>query len=466
MLLLLSIFAKIIYFTSRFSGRGSGTSLPGWIVEKYFPNLLKDLAQNFEEIILISGTNGKTTTRAVLSQIYESNHKKVCTNRGGANILRGIASSLLLNLDWLGRNNSEVLILEVEEASLPKLTQKVKPDKIIFTNLFRDQLDVYGEIDQTFNYFKQTLLNLGVKTKQNPQPEQDNILAKPLTFANLQKKINSRKNFHTDLKVYINYDDKKLLKLIDTLDFYVVGYSLELDPIDLPKYEGQAPVFSLPQKIYQASNIISKNLESSFTVKIDKKNEFLIETKLPGTFNIYNILPAFLVGYEKFGKNSIPPIVGFKPVFGRGEKITLPNQKQLTLFLVKNPAGFDEVLKLVSSNFPDKKLNFGFLINDKIADGKDVSWLWDVNFEKHLKSIQINKIFTSGSRGLDILLRLQHAEYLVKLTDFVDEMENLLNLIEIENQDFIVFSTYTVMLEFRKNLEQKVNLAGINSSGF
>jgi UDP-N-acetylmuramyl tripeptide synthase len=165
-LLFLSFFAKFLAFFSCLTKRGSGTALPGYIVETKFINILAKFQHEYEEIIFISGTNGKTTTRAVLVEMYENSGFRVCTNRGGANIIRGIASSILLDLDIKAKPKSQILILEVEEASLPILTLYLQPKILILTNLFRDQLDAYAEIDKTLSYFEETLVNLGANEKE------------------------------------------------------------------------------------------------------------------------------------------------------------------------------------------------------------------------------------------------------------------------------------------------------------
>jgi UDP-N-acetylmuramyl tripeptide synthase len=459
--LLLAYFAKIIAFLSRLFSKGSGTSLPGLVVEKYFVKILQNLAKEYSEITFISGTNGKTTTRAMLVYIYEKQGRKVCTNRGGANIIRGIASSLLLDLDFFGRAKSEYLILEVEEASLPILTKYIKPQNIILTNLFRDQLDVYGEIDQTMKYFLESLKNLGIKNKVKTKKAANSLALNNKIFTKFK---NSKRP--QGLKVYINYDDKKLLTLIDKLNFYSIGFSLEMDDQDKPKYEKSESVVSFPDELYLASNILSKNLRTSFSIKVDKNKEFLVETRLPGSFNVYNSLPAFLIGYEKFGADIIPSMKEFSPVFGRGERVLLENSKELIMFLVKNPAGFDEVLKLIKHDFEDQEINLCIAINDKIADGKDVSWLWDISLEDFVENQKIKGLITSGSRGLDMLLRLQYSGLDVSLNQYEPSYESLYHKFEKMNQNIILLATYTAILDIREELAKNLDIPGISSAGF
>jgi lipid II isoglutaminyl synthase (glutamine-hydrolysing) len=429
-IILLANLAKFLAYVSQALGKGSGTALPGLIVERRFMDILGPIADQFEEIILISGTNGKTTTRAILVDIYEKNGIQVCTNRGGANILRGIASSLLLNLDKQGKVTSRVAILEVEEASLPKLVKYVRPDIMILTNIFRDQLDAYGEIDQTIGYFKTAL-----------------------QIAQARKK----------LKLFINADDHKLLAAALGFEGEIYGFGLNLPDSKKPDYEDQ----SSQQTTDFTEKFIGYSVRSnSFQVATSDNLIHKLTTKLPGVYNQYNVLAAFLVGYLRFTVMAIQPIADFKPVFGRGEEIVLENGKNLQLFLIKNPAGFNQVLSWVKdSNTKKPNINVAILINDNIADGRDVSWLWDSDLEDFVSGQPTKHFFTGGTRGADMLLRLEYAGLEAKPNQNISNFENLLNKINSTDEDFIVLATYTALMDFRKILAIKSNIKQITEQG-
>jgi UDP-N-acetylmuramyl tripeptide synthase len=428
-ILFLSYLAKTLAYISKLLGKGSGTALPGLIVEQKFIEILEPLGKQFEEIIFISGTNGKTTTRAILVDIYEQNGVAVCTNRGGANILRGIASTLLLNLDNRGKSKAKVAILEVEEASMPKLAKYIAPDTVILTNIFRDQLDAYGEIDQTIGYFKQAL-----------------------ALAQTKKTV----------KLYINSDDQKLLTAAKDFKGEIYGFGLNLPATKKPDFEqdadqvvdftGQFTAYSVKTNSFQvvtSDNVIHK-----------------LSTRLPGVYNLYNVLVAFVVGYEKFGASTINPVVNFQPVFGRGEDIMLPNGRKLQLFLIKNPAGFNLVLDWIADTFStDYAINLAIAINDNIADGRDVSWLWDADLETFVSTQRLNKIFTAGTRAEDMLLRLQYAGAKVRPGENMNNLETLFQQILETDQDFLVLCTYTALMDFRKLLSKTIELAQITQQG-
>ena len=420
--------AKILSTLSITLKKGSGTAIPGLFIEKYTPWVTQYYNNKFKEIIFISGTNGKTTTRALLAHIYETNGEKIVTNRGGANIFRGIASSLVLSTDIWGNVSSSTLILEVEEATLPKLTRYIKPDKLILTNIFRDQLDAYGEIDTTLEFFRKGIANCS-----------------------------------DDLQIIINGDDQKLLSILKEGQ-NTTQFKLE-DKARKPEFETTETVNINPlgEKMTASQIQMTDNSETQFVINKDNAN-FLVTTLLPGDYNIYNILASLCVALPKFDHRAIESVATFKPVFGRGEVIQV-GKANLHLFLVKNPVGFDEVLHFIHQTNADKPVNICFIINDAIADGKDVSWLWDIKLEDFRVKQKVGKVLTSGERGLDMLLRLEYGGYNVKITDNINKIESLIEEISTQNADFYLLSTYTALLYTRKEIEKYTNLSSITAVG-
>jgi lipid II isoglutaminyl synthase (glutamine-hydrolysing) len=422
---ILYIISRMLTFFIKVFKLGNATSLPGLLVEKFNINVLKYFNNKYKKIIFISGTNGKTTTRAVLVDFIEKNGFKVCTNRGGANIARGIASSLLSDLNFLNKVQSDYLVLEVEEATLPKLKDLIKIDYLILTNVFRDQLDAYGEIDKTIEYF-----NIFLKDQY--------------------------------CEVVINGDDPKLLNVVSSNTknrFFYCG----LQSDESPNYEGNISV-----KVnyhYFANEITYDKGEMNF-----KLNNSLFKTQLSGVYNIYNIIFAYVVAEKLNLKNLGKLISEFPPVFGRGEVFDINGEKTY-LYLVKNPEGFNQVLQYIKKAFHDNDLNFFFLVNDQIADSRDVSWLWDVEFEKYriefLKNnVNITNIYTGGSRADDILLRLEYADfYSLNYGNNLGSIECVVDNINLLNSTNIVFATYTAMLEFRKELSKYMKVESITKVG-
>ena len=426
---------RCLKFLSKLLKKGSGTSLPGLLIEKYYPQILKPLTQKYSTIILITGTNGKTTTRSILTHLFRSNNQKICTNSGGANIYRGLASSVLFDFNLLhNKPNSDTLILEVEEATLPRLSQYLKANYLILTNVFRDQLDVYGEIEQTSKYFEKAINNFTQKS---------------------------------NLKLVFNSEDPQLVNLVNRLDvakIYLVGFQLQVDELKKPKFEGELPALIPKCELATADKIVLDSDASEFEFEYEDQ-KIDCQLNLNGIYNIYNALGAMIVAKEVLNLKSFESLKTLAKVFGRGETIKI-GSNTLQLFLVKNPAGFEQVLGSLTNSAANHLV---ILVNDKIADGRDVSWLWDTNFERYYDSLQksFESFKTGGSRGFDMLLRLQMAGFSVKPEDNFQDLSQLQAHIKSStNAHFTICATYTALLEIRKLLGTQVNLAAIDSSEF
>jgi lipid II isoglutaminyl synthase (glutamine-hydrolysing) len=456
--LLYSYFAKFVVVIIKLTGKGSGTALPGYLVENYFPFLLSEYVKGFDQSIVITGTNGKTTSRSMIVKIFQDNGQVVCTNKGGANIYRGIVSTLISNWNWKGGVKSRILILEVEEATLPKLTKYIDPTVILFTNIFRDQLDAYGEIDKTLEFFRISLNQ-------------------------------------TTSKIVINSDDHKLLSILDGIATNITskkikylqgqtnpenckrrevyGFGIKDSTIKMLDFEESSTFAEVcyESQIF-ASKITCKNLQSNLTIDHVSKsgqNSYSLTNNLLGTYNVYNCLAALAITLPIFGEKSLESLEQIQPVFGRGEKIVFRN-KEIWIFLVKNPAGMNQVLDLINENFDEVGVNLCYLVNDKIADGRDVSWLWDCNFEGFVKSTKIKqKSFTSGTRGLDMLLRLEHANFSVKTDNYYPKIEDMVEeqifTLTTKPQKYIFLATYTAMLKLRLVLSKRIPLSKISDEG-
>jgi len=414
---------------------GSGTALPGLLAENHRPQLFNYFATQLEFVVLITGTNGKTTTKALLSDILDEAGIKHISNESGSNLRRGILSTFISKSNAFGKLNSKFAVFEVEEATLPKIVKEIKPNVLIVTNLFRDQLDAYGEVNKTREYILTAL-------KLCPSA-----------------------------KVILNADDPMVRSLSEDLVNEFHYFSLPKEYRKGIKFEKLNRVSTnrtatTPSEILTTNSIaVTNDLSTKFTIKT---HEFVL--KAPGFFHVYNALAAIQttrllkIDFQTIQKG----FKKFKPAFGRGEEIVLkgwksPTKKQpiwkFKILLVKNPAGLNLTLEMLSQA---KGSNLLFILNDKIADGKDVSWIWDANLEL-LKDIQPNKIFVSGIRSKDMALRIKYAlgkDYHTKERDIkVQTFQRfILRKIKQEVPDgglIFVLPTYTAMNEFRKLLGRK-----------
>ncbi len=419
-------FAKLLTLTLKVSGRGSGTALPGYLVGKYFPFALDALVSQIPTIIAITGTNGKTTTQTMLNAMLEQREGvNILRNKAGANLSQGILSELLKQSSAFGRLDFTHAILEVEEATLPRIAVTLKPEVIAVTNLYRDQLDAYGEIDRTEKLIR------------------DGIAQCP------------------EAAVVVNGDDPRTARLTKGLGNVTYFISLSQDYSRFLPYEGSLHHREKGEQGLEATHIhINEDLTTDFKVEGTLNGDSVhipgARTASPGFFHVYNALTALtishLLGVDDH--RAVQGLQNFKPAFGRGEILTRQvNHKRVhyRLLLVKNPASFSLSLELMG-NIPNLKLILA--INDNTADGKDVSWLWDSELER-LNQASIQWIICTGIRAKDMRVRLKYAleqepaaaiATVEAIRAAIDQSFEQAN----DGDTVFVMPTYTAMLEFRK----------------
>lgn len=425
-IIIYSLISRIITMLSSFLGIGSGTSVSGIIAEKYFPQCVRYFRGKYKKIIYITGTNGKTTTRSIFAHILDKEGISYCTNRGGANIFRGIVTSLLGDISLIGKVQSDYLVLEVEEATLPKLSHFLPPDILVLTNIFRDQLDAYGEIDSTLNFFTSTITN------------------------------------HDPL-IVINTDDQLLTSTISKYTHKLYGFGVQSDTII---------------DFEESSQSSNKTIKNNLIIKRTSNGEITLHphsnlhkiytafTQLEGDYNLYNIAGAIQLGSLIFDQyDYIQHISTYTPAFGRGEKINIGN-RMLHLYLVKNPAGYNAVLSLLNSKNKNTQFDLVCALNDNIADGKDVSWIWDISIEKYLRTLSPSTITTLGTRKYDMALRLHYAGIDITESAIQNSIRDTINQRTKTNEIYIL-ATYTSLLEIRRELSEMVPdmRKNINSKG-
>jgi len=443
--------AKLTIKILRILKRG-GTTLPGKIAMKLCPDILNKIAGSFK-VIMVTGTNGKTTTTRIIAQMLKQSGTEFITNKSGANLVSGIITTFIENVSLTGHSKYSTALLEIDEAAFRKVSLSIEPDILVVTNFFRDQLDRYGELYTTLK---------GVKSG-----------------------ISNFKN----TKLVLNADDSLCASLAHDVDKETVYYGISSEAYNAPdeiynsdavfcihcktKYEYSSRVyghlgwFSCPNCGYRrpATQITCTSIEelsdsySILTLDISGK-AYKAKVNLPGLYNIYNSLAAAACGYLLNLSNEviIDAIGSFECGFGRMESIDAGN-KAIKLILVKNPTGFDQVISYLKTI--KKPSVFAFIINDKLADGTDISWLWDVEFEKLSKMDNILYFFTSGIRAEDMAVRLKYAsvdtELIVIEKDYDKLIERALEKTP-EGSSLYILPTYTAMLEIRKTLSNRFAL--------
>jgi UDP-N-acetylmuramyl tripeptide synthase len=377
------VLTKIITSFLRFFGIGHGTTWPGEIALNLDKHFISHIIKKNKQLktVVVAGTNGKTTSVKSIKYILSQNGKKVFSNQSGANLLNGVTSTLIKHADINGKIDYDIAILEIDENVLPLIINEFHPNAILILNLFRDQLDRYGEINITINKWRDALNKLDDKTSlilNNHDSEIYNLgkqLKKsPVYYFGVSKKYLTKKTIpHEADSIYCPICSTKL-------KFHEIAYS----------HIG---------KFYCPKCSFSNNEYSDLTEDV--------EIPLLGLFNRYNFSGVALLVNKVFGLNKdqiVQYFSTYKPGFGRQELINFRN-KNVLLQLSKNPVGFNQSIEFL--NDVKGKKTVLLALNDRIPDGRDISWIWDVDFE-HLVEIT-EKIFVTGDRAYDLGVRLEYA---------------------------------------------------------
>lgn len=468
--------AKFLSTSSQRLKLGAGATWPGEVMMRFDPKFLADAAKELKYSVLIAGTNGKTTTSAMVRWILDAHEPEVPNapkepkaqilhNETGANLLNGLASIMVKNTDDRGRLVSNVGVFEIDEASLPLVLKEFTPTVIILLDLFRDQLDRYGEVDIVADKWLESLQTLPSTTT-----------------------------------VVINADDPHLAYIGSKLHANVVYFGLGDPSKFLPKVPHAVDTTYCPncgKKLSFAGVYLSHLGEwechsCGFAHPTNTLSGRDVKSPLIGTYNIYNTMGAVLAVYELGRKapevpkgpeeakgRKVPDVPdvpegtkvkkervkelnelldSFKPVFGRQEEMVIEGKK-VKILLSKNPAGFNASLATVIEKKPKSVL---LVLNDRIPDGRDVSWIWDVDFEMLPSD---TSVFVSGDRVYDMALRIKYAmgnqKSKVKNQNYNAKLKingNLKQAIHAglgsvdTDETLYVLATYSAMLEVREIL--------------
>lgn len=417
-----------------------GSTFPGTVALKFDKNILKKVSKGYK-VILVTGTNGKTTTTSMITNILKENGFNVITNNTGANLYRGIVACFVDNYKFFKKNTNKYAVIEVDEANVKFVTEYITPEIITITNLFRDQLDRYGEVYTTLEKILE-----GVKKVPESKLvlNGDDSLFGKLPITNKTIYYGFKKPLNENKKIDVNADAKfcKVCKSPYSYNFITYNH--------LGDFYCENCGYKRPELNYYISDIINLDSNSS-TVKINN-NEVTISQS--GIYNIYNGLCAYSITSELNVSNKIiaDSLSKQDSSFGRQEEIKI-NNKTVKIILVKNPAGYNQALDTLCLNKND--FSTLFMLNDNYADGQDVSWIWDVDFEK-LNTLPIKDIFISGIRRYDMAVRLKTAGLNQDSFIIEGEYEPLTEKIKSCSTDKIyVLATYTAMINYRKYLFSK-----------
>lgn len=420
-----------------------GSSYPGKLALKIDPNILDYLAKDYQ-VVVVTGTNGKTLTTALTVNILRQEFENVLTNPTGANMVQGIVSTFLSARPKKGQK--KFAVLEIDEASLREVTKYIKPELFVFTNIFRDQMDRYGEIYTTYKL---------IVEGASQAPEALILANGDAPIFHSVETVNPRKYYGFDhlpdreQLAHYNTDNVLCPNCQHILHYKMITYA------NLGNYYCPNCAFKRPALDYRLTELTDMtNTQASFVI-----DEEPYQLEVGGLYNIYNALAATAVAehYHLAPEKIRAGLAYDEKVFGRQEVIHI-DDKECTLVLVKNPVGLNQVIDMVGLT-PDP-FSLVCLLNANYADGIDVSWIWDGNHEA-FADMAIPAVIAGGDRHKDMALRLKVAGIDEAAITEVPSVEEVLTKVQaLPTQKVYILATYTAVLQLRKKLAEKGYIKG------
>ena len=435
---------RLITLAIKLLRRGGGTSFPGSMALKIDKNILvKFSSQLPRRVIIVTGTNGKTSVATLLAGVLREAGFKVVHNSSGANLLGGVTVAFSQSANIFGRLNHDWAVIEADEGVFASLVAQLKPKAVLVTNIFADQLDRYGDTEKALALIAQGLANLPagsqvilngddpLLTTLSPGPEID---FKYFCLKDSQKSLGEIHQFCPSCR--------------NKLSYHQLYYE------NLGKFECANCGFKNPACNYWAEDIELQGLKGSEFTLASSRDRFDLNINTPGLYNIYNYLGVFALASDLQMpiKTIETSLNDFQGSFGRMQRIEIAGKKAI-MALAKNAAGFNQVLNTLK-NKEEYRLLLG--VNDQLSDGIDLSWLWDINFEDLLSDSLNLPVHLSGSRALDLKLRLKYAQIDQVLVEEDLSHAFALAIADLDpKEELIIIINYTAMLQLQNSLSKK-----------
>jgi UDP-N-acetylmuramyl tripeptide synthase len=423
---------------SRLAGRGGGTTIPGKLLWKLDPGAIDRLAARLPQgAVLVSATNGKTTTASMIASIL-SPRVRLAHNRSGANLVSGVASTLL------GTRDAELGLFEVDEGALSEVARRVRPRALCLGNLFRDQLDRYGELELVAARWRSAVAELpdALLVVNGDDPQVGDLVRARSEGRSLVFGVDDPSQARPALQ---HAADSKYCLVCGTPYDYAAAYVGHLGDYRCPNCGHARPPLDVAAREIELDGVDG----ASFTLVAPAGSQ-RIELALPGLYNVYNALAASAlatglgVGLEDVAVG----LARFDAAFGRFERIVV-GDRRLLMLLIKNPAGANEAVRtLLEGTAPRVAV---VALNDDIADGRDVSWIWDVDFEPLIAGV--DRVVASGVRAAELALRFAYGGLQRERIEVVPDLEAALDRgLELTpaGGELVVLPTYTAMLGLRR----------------
>ena len=432
--------ARTLGRISRASGKGGGTTLPGRVLLRLDPDAIDKLGSKLGQgSTLISATNGKTTTASMLATIMESVDRRPVHNRAGSNMTWGVATALL-------EQKGEEGLFEVDEAWLPETARRLQPKAILLANLFRDQLDRYGETEALADAWSEMARELAGKTAFVLNAD-DPMIADIARFSGPRTTTFGIEDPSQAVAELQHARDAKQCRVCGAELLYERAFVGHLGHYSCPSCRA-----GRPEPDVAASEVRLLGMDGLEATISSGSESARLALPLPGLYNLYNALGAITTAIE-LGitlREAVAALASMKAVFGRVERIQI-GPTELSILLIKNPAGANEVLRTLA--LEDGELTLWMALNDRIADGRDISWVWDADFE--LLADRVGPVVCTGTRAPELALRLKYAGWPEDRLTVVRDLERSIE-VALEGEPARVFAlpTYTALLDLRTRLAE------------
>jgi lipid II isoglutaminyl synthase (glutamine-hydrolysing) len=438
------LLARAAGAASRVSGRGGGTTLPGRLLLRLAPDAIARLGTRLDgAVTLVSATNGKTTTSGMLASVLEAAGRQPVHNRAGSNMTWGIATALL---EQRGSDG----LFEVDEAWLPAVAEQLDPSLIVLGNLFRDQLDRYGEIEVLADEWSRTVAARAGSSRFALNADD------PL-IADLGRDEGGQRR---DGVLYFGVEDPaqalpELQHAFDAKHCRRCGqpYAYERAFVGhLGHYSCPACGAQRPAPEVAATRVELRGMDGSLVTVRTPAGQMRLELPLPGLYNVYNALAATAAALQ-LGIEPGPiakALASARGTFGRVETVSVDGVA-VSILLIKNPAGANEILRTLKLEDGDDGVDIWIALNDRIADGRDVSWIWDADFE--LLDGAVRRVTCAGTRAPELALRLKYAGWPQSSIEVEPDVERSLDrAVAGAPGRLFALPTYTALLELHRLL--------------
>jgi UDP-N-acetylmuramyl tripeptide synthase len=443
--------ARAVGSLSRRSGRGGGTTLPGRLLVRMAPDAIERLAAQLNRgSIVVSSTNGKTTTAGMISGILHADGRTPVHNRAGSNMHWGVATALL-------EQSGDEGLFELDEGWLPRVSPQLRPRLLVLGNLFRDQLDRYGELERLADEWAELVAQLEGSCEFALNAD-DPLIADLGRNKDLRRRpgvtyfgIEDESQALPELQ---HAHDAKHCRRCGAPYVYDRAFVGHLGHYTCPNCDADRP-----KPDVAATKIELHGISGSRVHITTPAGDLDLDLPLPGLYNVYNALAAVTAGL----RSGVSPqrvrqgLESMRAVFGRVETIEVAD-KPVSILLIKNPAGANEVLRTLRLESANGGIDVWLALNDRIADGRDVSWIWDADFE--LLADGVRRVVCAGTRAPEMALRLKYAGWPQDAIEVVEPIEQSLDqAVSTAPSRLFALPTYTALLELRTLLARRGHAA-------